>query len=119
MKKTLDAEMWQGWVEGNNKIIYVEEDLNETPDSSFIDRYIEEELDKAKQERSNYVYLSVLADKLEADRSCLRRFILRHKIPMVKIKGIGFYNNVLNLALTQENAKKVIELKLGTPVVKI
>ncbi len=77
-----------------------------------ISELIKARREAGQKERTRYVFLNDLAKEMRLDHSNFRKFILKHNVPMEKIQN-PIQNNQKCLALTHEDAKRVIKLKMG------
>lgn len=64
---------------------------------------------KQKDIIDNYIFLVDIQKELRWDRSNMRRFVIRHQIPTKKL--LCRDNNRFCLAVTKDNAKKLLKLK--------
>lgn len=78
---------------------------------SEISELIKQKLETNAQKIENLIFLNDLARELNTDHSQLRKFVKANNIPYVKAKNP--VNHQIAIALSKENTKKLIELKLG------
>ena len=87
------------------------EEQKYTPDLSELSAIVKDGKKAQAIERKDHVFLNDIATEFQLDRSNLRKFALRHKIPMCKIIHPTQYQPCL--AFTKKNAKRLMELKFG------
>ena len=86
-------------------------DKNYAPDLSELSAIVKDKKEAQAMERKDHVFLNDIATEFQLDRSNLRKFALRHKIPMCKIVHPTQYQPCL--AFTKKDAKRLMELKFG------
>jgi hypothetical protein len=82
-----------------------------TPDLSELSAIVKDQKKAQAIERKDHVFLNDIATEFQLDRSNLRRFAIKHKIPMCKIAHPIQYQPCL--AFTKKDAKRLIKLKFG------